>query len=132
MELKPICLIAVRAGSKGVPGKNLKNIGGKTLLVHGIHKVIKSKLFSHVIVSTEDKKIASLAKRSGADVPFIRPKKLATDAATTIDVILHANKKLNTRMKRKKLKPILPKHQSQPTQGQKHLLKLNSKLIQML
>tara|TARA_B100000029_G_scaffold480289_1_gene528187 strand:+ start:6475 stop:7176 length:702 start_codon:yes stop_codon:yes gene_type:complete len=94
MELKPICLIAVRGGSKGVPGKNLKNIGGKPLLVHGIHKVIKSKLFSHVIVSTEDKKIASLAKRSGADVPFIRPKKLATDAATTIDVILHANKKL--------------------------------------
>ena len=94
MKLNTLCLIAVRGGSKGVPGKNLKSIGGKPLLVHGINKVIKSRIFKHVVVSTEDNKIAALAKRSGADVPFMRPKKLATDTATTIDVILHANKKL--------------------------------------
>ena len=94
MNLKPICFIAARGGSKGVPGKNLKKIAGRPLIAHAIHKALKSKIFSHVIVSTEDNKIATVAKQSGADVPFMRPKKLATDTATTIDVILHANKKL--------------------------------------
>ena len=94
MELKPLCLIAARSGSKGVPGKNLKSIGGKPLLVNGINKAIKSRVFRYVVVSTEDNKIATIAKQSGADVPFMRPKKLATDTATTIDVILHVNKKL--------------------------------------
>ena len=94
MELKPLCLIAARGGSKGVPGKNLKSIGGKPLLVNGINKAIKSRVFRYVVVSTEDNKIATIAKQSGADVPFMRPKKLATDTATTIDVILHVNKKL--------------------------------------
>ena len=94
MELKPLCLIAARSGSKGVPGKNLKSIGGKPLLVNGINKAIKSRVFRYVVVSTEDNKIATIAKQSGADVPFMRPKKLAADTATTIDVILHVNKKL--------------------------------------
>ena len=94
MELKPLSLIAARSGSKGGPGKNLKSIGGKPLLVNGINKAIKSRVFRYVVVSTEDNKIATIAKQSGADVPFMRPKKLATDTATTIDVILHVNKKL--------------------------------------
>ena len=94
MRLKPICFIAARGGSKGVPGKNLKSIGGPPLISHTIHKALKSNIFSHVIVSTEDKKIAKIAIQSGAEVPFLRPKKLATDNATTIDVILHAIKKL--------------------------------------
>jgi len=94
MREKPICFIAARGGSKGVPGKNLKKIGGHSLLAHTVKKALKSKIFSHVIVSTEDKKIAKVAKQSGAEVPFIRPKYLATDNATTTDVILHAIKKL--------------------------------------
>ena len=94
MKLKPICFIAARGGSKGVPGKNLKNIGGIPLITHTIQKALKSNIFSHVIVSTEDKKIAKIAKQSGAEVPFLRPKILARDNSTTIDVILHAIKKL--------------------------------------
>ena len=94
MKLKPICFIAARGGSKGVPGKNLKNIGGIPLITHAIQKALKSNIFSHVIVSTEDKKIAKIAKQSGAEVPFLRPKILARDNSTTIDVILHAIKKL--------------------------------------
>jgi len=96
MSLKPICFIAARGGSKGVPGKNLKKIGGRPLIAHTIRKALKSKIFSHVIVSTEDKRIANIAKQNGADVPFLRPKYLATDNATTIDVILHTVKKLET------------------------------------
>ena len=94
MKLKPICFIAARGGSKGVPGKNLKNIGGTSLITHAIQKALKSNIFSHVIVSTEDKKIAKIAKQSGAEVPFLRPKILAKDNSTTIDVILHGIKKL--------------------------------------
>ena len=96
MKLKPICIIAARGGSKGVPRKNLKIIAGRPLIAHTIRKALKSKIFSHVIVSTEDKSIASIAKRNGADVPFLRPKYLATDNATTIDVILYTIKKLES------------------------------------
>ena len=94
MKLKPICFIAAGGGSKGVTGKNLKNIEGIPLITHTIQKALKSNIFSHVIVSTEDKKIAKIAKQSGAEVPFLRPKILARDNSTTIDVILHAIKKL--------------------------------------
>ena len=94
MKFKPLCLIAARGGSKGVPRKNLREIGGRPLIAHTIRKALKSKIFSYVVVSTEDKQIAKIAKESGADVPFMRPKYLATDNATTIDVILHTIKKL--------------------------------------
>ncbi len=94
MSLKPICFIAARGGSKGVPGKNLRVIGGRPLIAHTIRKALKSNIFSHVIVSTEDNKIAEVAKQNGAEIPFLRPKYLATDNATTIAVILHAIKKL--------------------------------------
>ena len=96
MKIKPLCFIAARGGSKGVPGKNLRKIGGHTLLAHTIRKALKSKIFSYVIVSTEDKKIAKIAKENGAQVPFMRPKYLATDNATTTDVILHGIKKLES------------------------------------
>ena len=94
MKLKPLCFIAARGGSKGVPGKNLREIGGRPLIAHTVRKALKSKIFSYVVVSTEDKKIAKIAKENGAEVPFMRPKYLATDNATTIDVILHTIKKL--------------------------------------
>jgi len=92
--MKPICIIAARGGSKGVPNKNLRVINSKPLIAHTIHKAIKSKIFSHVIVSTEDKEIATISKKNGAEVPFIRPKKFATDNASLDDVLYHAVKKL--------------------------------------
>ena len=92
--MKPICIIAARGGSKGVPGKNIRIVNSKPLIAHTIHKAIKSKFFSHVIVSTEDKKIATVSKKYGAEVPFIRPKKYATDTTSLDDVLYHAVKKL--------------------------------------
>ena len=93
---KPICLIAARGGSKGVPGKNIRKLGGKPLIAYAIESAIKSSLFSNVIVTTEDKKIAKIAKQFGADVPFLRPKKLATDTVDYNKVILHAITKLKS------------------------------------
>ena len=92
--MKPICFIAARGGSKGVKGKNIKKLDGKPLIAYTIESAKKSKIFSHVIVSTEDRLIAKIAKRFGAEVPFQRPKILATDNASFDDVLLHGIKKL--------------------------------------
>jgi CMP-N-acetylneuraminic acid synthetase len=92
--MKPICLIAARRGSKGVPIKNIKMIGGKPLIAHTIKSSLDSKIFSHVIVSTEDNEIAKIAKKYGAEVPFLRPKKLATKNASMAKVIDHAINRL--------------------------------------
>ena len=94
--IKPICIIPARGGSKGVPNKNIRSIAGKPLISYTIKSALESKIFSHVIVSTEDKKIASIAKKYGAEVPFMRPKNLATDKATMESVLLHVIKKLNS------------------------------------
>jgi len=92
--MKPICLIAARGGSKGVPKKNIRKLAGKPLIAYTIEKALDSNIFSSVIVSTENKEIAKISKKFGAEVPFVRPKKLATDSASTDDVIIHAIKKL--------------------------------------
>ena len=92
--MKPICFIGARGGSKGVPKKNIKQIGGKPLIAHTIKSSLESKIFSHVIVSTDNNKIAKIAKKYGAEVPFLRPKKLATANASMDEVIVHAINKL--------------------------------------
>lgn len=92
--LKPVCLIPARGGSKGVPKKNIRLLAGKSLISYAIEAALKSKIFQSVIVSTEDKKIAKIAKKFGADVPFKRPSKLSTDQADTDRVVYHAIRKL--------------------------------------
>ena len=94
--MKPVCIIQARAGSKSVSNKNIRHIAGKPLLYYTIKSALESKIFSHVIVSTEDKKIASIGKKYGAEVPFMRPKNLATDKTSQEQVLLHAVKKLNS------------------------------------
>ena len=91
-----ICIIAARGGSKGVPKKNIRILGGKPLIAYAIETALASHAFEHVIVSTEDRKIAKIAKEFGADVPFQRPNYLATDSASMSDVIVHAILKLRT------------------------------------
>jgi N-acylneuraminate cytidylyltransferase/CMP-N,N'-diacetyllegionaminic acid synthase len=92
---KPICFIAARGGSKGVTRKNIRLLAGKPLIAYAIESSIKSKIFSHVVVSTEDKEIARISQKFGAEVPFLRPKKLAADSTGMTEVILHGLKKLH-------------------------------------
>lgn len=87
---KIICIIPARGGSKGVPGKNIKILGGKPLIAYTIEQALKSQYIDRIIVSTDDLKIAAVAKRFGAEVPFTRPHSLARDNSGTIDVLLHA------------------------------------------
>jgi N-acylneuraminate cytidylyltransferase/CMP-N,N'-diacetyllegionaminic acid synthase len=89
--IKVLGIIPARGGSKGVPGKNIKVLAGKPLIVHTIDVALKSNLHS-VIVSTDDEAIAEVSKKAGAKVPFIRPAELATDSAKSIPVALHALK----------------------------------------
>jgi len=92
--MSSICFIGARGGSKGVPKKNIRQIAGKPLIAYTIESAIDSNLFNHVIVSTEDKEIIKIAKEYGAEVPFVRPKKLATGSAGFGDVMYHGIKKL--------------------------------------
>ncbi len=89
-----ICFIAARMGSKRIPKKNIRKIGGKPLIAYTIEKALDSKIFDHVIVSTESEEIARIARKFGADVPFLRPKKLANDFSTVREVMIHDIKKL--------------------------------------
>lgn len=92
--MKSICFIGARGGSKGVPGKNIRKICDKPLIAYTIESCIKSKIFSSVIVSTEDKQIAKIAEEYGAEIPFMRPKNLSTDKAGMGDVLIHGINKL--------------------------------------
>ena len=92
--MKAICIIPARGGSKGIPKKNIKKIDGKPLLGYVIETTKKSKIFEHVVVSTEDDEIARIAKKYGAEVPFKRPKSLASDHAPMDKVLLHAVREL--------------------------------------
>ena len=94
--MKPICIIPARGGSKGVPRKNIRRILNKPLIAYTIEKSLKSDIFSHVIVSTEDKEIAKISKQYGAEVPFMRPKNLAKDNTGMVEVLIHAVTKLNS------------------------------------
>lgn len=82
-------LIPARGGSKGVPGKNIKSLAGKPLILYTIEAALASSLAT-CIVSTDDPAIAKIAKNAGASVPFMRPEELATDTAKSLDVVKHA------------------------------------------
>ena len=76
-----IAIIPARGGSKGLPGKNIKPLLGKPLIAYTIECALQSQSVERVIVSTDDEKIAAVAKQYGAEVPFLRPDFLATDTA---------------------------------------------------
>jgi len=88
--VKILGIIPARGGSKGVPNKNIKLLGGKPLLQYTSEVALKSSLLSKVILSSDDDTIISVAKDLGVEVPFKRPDNLARDASPTLPVILHA------------------------------------------
>jgi pseudaminic acid cytidylyltransferase len=83
-----LAIIPARAGSKRIPGKNIKFFLGKPILAYSIRAAIESNLFDEVMVSTDDDTIAQVALEYGASVPFLRSKENSGDFATTVDVLL--------------------------------------------
>lgn len=85
-----ICVIPARGGSKRIPNKNIKTFAGKPIIAWSIEAALASNCFDHVVVTTDDFKIAEVAKQYGAEVPFMRPSELADDHTGTVAVISHA------------------------------------------
>ena len=101
---KILAIIPARGGSKRIPRKNIKLLNGKPLISYAINAAKKSKYIDRIIVSTDDKKIARVAKKCGAEVPFMRPAELASDTASALPVIQHAVRYFEDK---KKFKPDL-------------------------
>jgi N-acylneuraminate cytidylyltransferase len=85
-----VAVIPARGGSKRIPRKNIKLFHGKPMIAWSINAAAKSGCFDRVIVSTDDEEIASVARKLGAETPFMRPEKLADDFAGTLPVMRHA------------------------------------------
>jgi CMP-N,N'-diacetyllegionaminic acid synthase len=88
--MKNIAIIPARSGSKGLPDKNIRLLGGKPLLAYTIEAAIQSGCFDTVHVSTDSEHYAEIARQYGADVPFLRSAALATDTASTWDAVREA------------------------------------------
>ncbi|MDD9899945.1 MAG: acylneuraminate cytidylyltransferase family protein [Alphaproteobacteria bacterium] len=86
---KNICIILARGGSKGLPGKNIKPLAGKPLIAHTIGHAQESGLFSHIVVSSDDTDILSVAEQYGA-IPLKRPDDLASDTIGSMPSVKHA------------------------------------------
>lgn len=85
-----IAIVPARAGSKGLPSKNIKLFCGRPLIAWSIEAGLGSQYIDEVMVSSDSEDISNIAREFGANVPFIRPIELASDTATSIDVIRHA------------------------------------------
>jgi pseudaminic acid cytidylyltransferase len=90
MKKDAIAIIPARGGSKRIPRKNIKDFFGKPLIAYSIEVALASNLFEKVVVTTDDEEIAKIAKKYGAEVPFLRPKELSDDFIGTTDVVNHA------------------------------------------
>lgn len=88
--MRIIAIIPARGGSKGVPGKNIKLLQGYPLLAYSVAACRSSKRIERTIVSTDSESIAALARKYGAEVPFMRPTELARDKSPDIEFVLHA------------------------------------------
>jgi CMP-N,N'-diacetyllegionaminic acid synthase len=80
-----LALIPARGGSKGLPGKNIRPLLGKPLIAYSIQAALKAASVSRIIVSTDAEDIAEVARKYGAEVPFLRPAELANDTALALD-----------------------------------------------
>jgi CMP-N,N'-diacetyllegionaminic acid synthase len=88
--MRILALITARGSSKRIPGKNIRPLGGKPLIVWSIDAAKGIPDICDILVSTDDAEIAKVCKAAGANVPWLRPAELATDTASSVDVALHA------------------------------------------
>lgn len=90
-----IAIIPARGGSKGLPGKNLKELNGKPLIAYSIEAALSAKGIDEIVISTDSQEIADVAVKYGAICPFLRPPELATDTAQVVDSYIYTIEKLN-------------------------------------
>ena len=95
-----VAFIPARVGSKRVPGKNVRVLGGHPMIAYTIGPALESKVFDAVIVSTDSEEIAEIARHYGAEVPFLRPAALATDTSPDIEWLEYTLDELRARGRR--------------------------------
>ena len=88
--MKTLYLIPARAGSKGIPGKNHKPLGGKPLILYSLELARELSADEHICISSDDETIGKIVKAEGYELPFARPAHLASDTAGSYEVMLHA------------------------------------------
>lgn len=119
-------VIVARGGSKGIPGKNLKEIGGKPLIQYSIEAAQNSKRLTDFIVSTDAQDIFDFATSLGANAPFLRPNELADDVVSPLYAVLHAKKFMESQGKAydaiMMLQPTAPFRTSEDVDGAISLL----------
>lgn len=122
-----IAIIPARGGSKGIPRKNIRIVGGEPLIAHSIEVANSTKYISRTIVSTDDEEIAKISREYGAEVPFIRPKNLAQDDSPTILALQHAVKTLESMNEKINVVVTL-----QPTSPLRTVEDLNNSILKIL
>ena len=123
--MSTFALIPARGGSKGIPRKNIKLIAGKPLIVWTIEAALRSSMLSAVVVSTDDPEIADVARRAGAQVPFMRPPELAQDQTPGLDPVLHALDQLPQYDSVLLLQPTSPMRTTQDIDGCLNFVSVN-------
>jgi len=88
--MEVLALIPARGGSKGVPRKNIRPLAGKPLIAWAVAAARAAPSVTRVVVDTEDAEIRDVARTYGAEAPYVRPRELAEDLSTTLDVVLHS------------------------------------------
>jgi len=127
-RLNIVAIIPARGGSKGVPGKNIRLLAGKPLIAYTIEEAKKSKYIDRIIVSTDDKKIAYIANKYGAEVPFMRSVKFSGDNVSVIpDTVRYIVKELE-KMKYE-IDMIVVLQPTSPLRKAKHIDEAVQKLI---
>ena len=121
-----LVLIPARLGSKGLKNKNIKNFHGKPLIAHTIIAAKKVKKVNRIIVVTESKKIKKIAEKFGAEVPFLRPKRLATSSSLAIDSYIYTIKKIQKNEK-KKIRTFMVLLPTSPLRNSNHITKALNK-----
>lgn len=106
--LAELAIIPARGGSVGLPGKNIKHLGGVPLIAWTVISALRSGCFKRVVVSTDHSAIAKCAEAAGAEVPFMRPAHLANDTASSLDVVRHAIEELRCEQSIGLLQPTSP------------------------
>jgi CMP-N,N'-diacetyllegionaminic acid synthase len=95
--MRVLGLIPARGGSTGVPRKNIRPLAGRPLIHYSIDAARAAVVIARVVVTTDDEEIAEVARRAGAEVPFLRPVELASDEAPMLPVVRHAVEELESR-----------------------------------
>lgn len=123
---KVLALITARGGSKGLPRKNVLTAGGKPLIAWTIEAARESKIIDQIVLSSEDEEILQIGRQWGCEVPFRRPTNLASDTASSIDVVLHALEQLPEFEYIVLLQPTSPMRTSQDIDAAFLLMKANN------